>query len=78
MDFLLLAICIYSLFDKNGKLLLAALPMLLTLAVTFVGPAAMGHPRYTFPIIYSMSLLVGLFLNGKDSGKKQCSTIERT
>lgn len=71
MDFLLLAICIYSLFDKNGKLLLAALPLLLTLAITFVGPAAMGHPRYTFPIIYSMPLLLGLFLRGKGCGTKE-------
>lgn len=62
-DFLLLVICLYALCRKNGKLLLLGLPLLLTLAVTFIGPAVLEHPRYTFPIIYSMSLFLGIFLN---------------
>ena len=62
IDFLLLAICLYCLFDKNGRLLVVALPFLLTLAITFVGPAAHGHPRYTFPITYAMPLFFGLYL----------------
>lgn len=64
MTLLLLGICLYALFDRNPKLLLLALPLLLTLAVTFVGPAAYGHPRYLFPVLYSMPLLFGLFLTG--------------
>ena len=62
LNLLLLAICLYSLCEKNGRLLLLGLPLLLTLAVTFVGPAALGHPRYTFPITYGMPLFFGLFL----------------
>lgn len=65
MTLLLLGICLYALFDRNPKLLLLALPLLLTLAVTFVGPAAYGHPRYFFPVLYSMPLLFGLFLTGQ-------------
>lgn len=34
----LLAICLYALCEKNGRLLLLGLPLLLTLAVTFVCP----------------------------------------
>lgn len=60
-DFLLLTACLYSLCRKNGKLLLLGLPLLLTLAITFIGPAAMGHPRYTFPIIYSLPLFLGIW-----------------
>ena len=62
LNLLLLAICLYALCEKNGRLLLLGLPLLLTLAVTFVGPAALGHPRYTFPITYGMPLFFGLFL----------------
>lgn len=62
LNLLLLAICLYALCKKNGRLLLLGLPLLLTLAVTFVGPAALGHPRYTFPIAYGMPLFFGLFL----------------
>lgn len=62
ISLLLLAICLYALCEKNGRLLLLGLPLLLTLAVTFVGPAAYGHPRYTFPIMYAMPLFFGIFL----------------
>ena len=71
LDFLLLSICLYCLFDKNGKLLVVSLPLLLTLAVTFVGPAAHGHPRYTFPIAYAMPLFFGLYLGEWGCGAKK-------
>lgn len=65
INLLLLAICLYALCEKNGRLLLLGLPLLLTLAITFVGPAAYGHPRYTFPIHYAMPLLLCVFLSRK-------------
>lgn len=61
-DFLLLVVCLYALCRKNGKFLLLGLPLLLTLAVTFIGPTVLGHPRYTFPIVYSMPLFLGIFI----------------
>lgn len=61
-DFILLAICIYALTQKNGKILFLSVPLLLTLAITFVGPTVSGHPRYTYPIMYSLPLLFGLFI----------------
>lgn len=65
IDLLLLAICLYALCERNGRLLILALPLLLTLAIIFVGPAAYGHPRYTFPIHYAMPLLLCMFLSRK-------------
>ena len=62
VDFLLLAVCLWALCRKNGKLLLLGLPLLLTLAVTFVGPAVVGHNRYTFPIFYAMPLFFGIYV----------------
>ena len=66
MDFLLLVICLYALCEKNGRLLLLGLPLLVTLAITFVGPAVYGHPRYTYPIAYAMPLFLGIFLIRKN------------
>lgn len=57
----LLGICLYALFDKNGRLLFLSVPLLLTLAIAFVGPACYGHPRYTYPIMYSMPLFFSIF-----------------
>ena len=65
-DFLLLTVCLYALCKKNGNLLLLGLPLLLTLAVTFIGPATLEHPRYTFPIIYSLPLFLGIFMNSEN------------
>lgn len=66
-DFLLLVVCLYALCRKNGKLLLLGLPLLLTLAITFIGPAVLGHPRYTFPIVYAAPLFLGIFITSKTS-----------
>ncbi|MDO5135012.1 MAG: DUF6020 family protein [Eubacteriales bacterium] len=66
--FLLFALCAYAFFDKDYRYLMLCVPALLTLAITFVGPAAYGCPRYTFPIVYSMSLLFGLFLRRGPAG----------
>ena len=73
MDFLLLAACLWALCRKNGKLLLLGLPLLLTLAVTFVGPAVIGHTRYTFPIFFGMPLFLGIYVtqNQMQRNKKQ-------
>nr|WP_294666425.1 DUF6020 family protein [uncultured Blautia sp.] len=69
INLLLLAICLYALCEKNGRLLLLGLPLLLTLAIIFVGPAAYGHPRYTFPVHYAMPLLVCIFISRKGLNK---------
>ena len=71
MDLFLLAICLYALCEKNGRLLLLGLPLLLTLAVTFIGPALMGHPRYMYPVSYGMPLFFGMFLIRKNIYDKQ-------
>lgn len=68
-DFLLLVVCLYALCRKNGKLLLLGLPLLLTLAVTFIGPAVLEHPRYTFPVVYATPLFLGIFVRSNSRTK---------
>ncbi len=78
---ILVAICLNALNRKGVKTLILSLPMLLTLAITFVGPAVSGHPRYTYPIVYAMPLLLGAFImeigNMKmETGEEQAIALE--
>ena len=59
---MLLIIFLYALVEKRGKLLFLCMPLLLTLAVAFVGPMVLRQARYTYPIMYGLPLLFGLFL----------------
>lgn len=61
--FLLLALCLYALFDKNYSYLILCVPSLVTLAITFVGPTVYAQQRYTFPVLYCIPLLFGLFIS---------------
>lgn len=61
-DLMLIIISLYALAEKRGKLLFLCVPLLLTLAIVFVGPMVLRQARYTYPIMYSLPLLFGLFL----------------
>lgn len=61
-DLMLLIISLYALVEKRGKLLFLCMPLLLTLAIAFVGPMVLRQARYTYPIMYALPLLFGLFL----------------
>jgi hypothetical protein len=62
---LLLAVtCLYALTRKRGKILVLAMPLLLTLAIAIVAPAVLKNPRYAYLIIYAMPLYIGTYLYG--------------
>ena len=61
-DLMLLIISLYALVEKRGKLLFLCMPLLLTLAIAFVGPMVLRQARYTYPIMYALPLLFVLFL----------------
>ena len=65
-DLVLITVALYALFDKNGRLLFLCVPLLLTLAIVFVGPMTYHQPRYTYPIMYCLPLLYGIFLTQKN------------
>lgn len=54
---LLFAICLRLLFNRNRKALFLTVSLLVTQAITIIGPAVYNHPRYTYPIIFSMPVL---------------------
>lgn len=59
---LLLGISLFFLFCKDRRALVIAVPMLVTLAITFLGPAFYNHPRYVYPIMYCMPVFLAIFV----------------
>ncbi len=51
------------------RFLLPATPILLSVVVVILAPVIWGHPRYAFPIIYTVPLLIAyyMFLNTSDN-----------
>ena len=64
-DLVLLALTLYALVEKRGRLLFLCVPLLLTLAIVFVGPMVLYQARYTYPIMYCLPLLYGIFFSQK-------------
>lgn len=67
---LLIAVCLWLLFSKDKRALVLAVPLLVTLAITFLGPAVYRHPRYVYPIMYSMPIFLSAFVFQKKSNKE--------
>ena len=55
---LLMALCIYALHRKDHSFWILLWPELLSVVAVVLAPAIFKHPRYLFPVIYSMPLLV--------------------
>ena len=59
---LLAGICVCTLFKRDRRVWVMAAALMVTLGVAIIGPAVNGHPRYTYPIMFSMPVLVYAFM----------------
>ena len=59
---LLFAICLAGIFRKDKRVLVLTVMLLVTLVITFLGPAVYDHPRYIYPIMFSMPILLAAFV----------------
>lgn len=59
---LLFSICLSVLFKKDRRPLVLSVALLITLAITFLGPAVYKHPRYIYSIMYCMPVLIAAFM----------------
>ena len=59
---LLAGICVCTLFKRDRRAWVLAAAMLATLGATFIGPAVHGHPRYTYPIMFCMPVLLYAYM----------------
>lgn len=53
---------IYALINRLYKFLLLCLPIVLSVVVIILAPAIYNHPRYAFPIIYSLPLIIAYYI----------------
>ena len=63
---LLILLC-FALTKRDKKMLLIMLPALVTLLGVPLGPCIWSHPRYVFPVIYSLPLLFGLYARDRSN-----------
>lgn len=59
---LLILLTVYTFCRKSYLWLLASLPIWLSAAIVVLAPAIQGTPRYAFPIIYTMPVLVAFYI----------------
>ena len=54
---LLLLIC-YVIVKKQWKKAVALVPFIMVVLIAVAAPVILGHPRYVFPMIYAMPVIV--------------------
>ncbi|MCD8131785.1 MAG: DUF6020 family protein [Lachnospiraceae bacterium] len=54
--------------SRRYELLCATLPLWISLLVCMAGPCFTGHPRYAFPILFSLPFLYGFCLTAQSRG----------
>lgn len=59
---LLIWLSVFAFYRKRFLWLLASVPIWLSTAIVVLAPVIQGHPRYAFPIIYSMPVMLAYFL----------------
>ena len=60
---LLIALCMYALHRKEHSIWLLLWPEILRVLAVVLAPAIFKNPRYLFPVIYSMPLLVSYVIH---------------
>ena len=60
---LLIWLLLFGLTDRKWSFLMAIVPSVLSTGIVVLSPVIQGHPRYMFPVIYVMPLLVGFYLS---------------
>ena len=57
-NLILIYLCYASIKKRLPSMVLILMPLLLSDAIIVLAPVIMGHPRYAFPIVYSMPIAV--------------------
>lgn len=71
---LLLALLVFALYKRMWRWLMAAVPVVLSVAVVILAPLIQNAPRYAFPIIYSMPVMLAYYIHLGQRDKKRDNT----
>ena len=66
----LLFLILFGINKKSWRALLAMFPLLLSAGIVVAAPVIQEHPRYAFPIIYSMSVILAYYLHNNKTAEK--------
>ena len=61
-NLVLIAVFIFAIYKKTFQWILLSIPLILSNAIIVLAPVIQGHPRYAFPIIYSMPIVIAYYL----------------
>ena len=59
---ILFATMLLAIAKKKGNYLLTCVPLFFSVIVIILAPCLFGHPRYAFPIIYSMPVVLAYYI----------------
>lgn len=60
--YVILGLTVIAIKNRKQQLLFLLLPLILTFVFIIIGPVFQWHPRYAFPIIYCIPLVVAYFI----------------
>ena len=66
----LLFLILFAINKKSWRALLAMFPLLLSAGIVVAAPVIQEHPRYAFPIVYSMSAILAYYLHNNKTADK--------
>lgn len=66
---LLFCLLIYALNKKSYNFIIASIPLIMTVLVIIASPVIMGHPRYAFPIAYTIPLFIAYYFHENSKQK---------
>lgn len=67
---MLIWLTLFSLYQKRFLWVLASIPLWLSAVTIVFAPIIQGHPRYAFPIIYTMPILVAYYISWESPDSK--------
>ena len=57
----LMFLCCYALSRRRWCFLIPALPLLLSVGIVLLAPGISGTPRYAYPIVYSLPVVMACY-----------------
>ena len=57
----LMCLCCYALSRRRWRFLIPALPLLLSVGIILLAPGIAGTPRYAYPIVYSLPVVMAYY-----------------
>lgn len=66
----LMFLCCYALSRRHWRFFLPALPLLLSIGIILLAPGIAGNPRYAYPIVYSLPVVMAYYYSLVKKRKK--------